>query len=85
MREVRALAGQIFCARAGEPVGNHAYGAREALIDAARVLTLALNSSEVERALGDAALHFGLPTVWPGVAEREIEEEALVLRDGAQA
>ena len=65
MERVATLAGQIFCTRAGEKIGRRFYGASDAVRDAARLLTVALNASEVERYLGKAAEALELPTIWP--------------------
>ena len=65
MERVATLAGQIFCARAGEPIGRRYYGATDAMHDASLLLTVALNAGEVERYLSKAADALELPTIWP--------------------
>ncbi len=65
MERVATLAGQIFCARAGEVIGKRSYGAADAVRDASYLLTIALNPGEVERHLAQAAEKLELPTIWP--------------------
>ncbi len=78
MERVAELAGQIFCARAGEPIGKRLYGATDAVREASLLLTVALNAGEVESFLGQAAEALKLPTIWPSALEEEpVVEEPL--------
>ena len=75
MERVANLAGQIFCARAGEVINKHIYGATDAVRDASYLLTVALNPGEVESHLAQAAEKLKLPTIWPPApAEDPVEE-----------
>ena len=79
MNQALTLAGQIFCARAGEVVvdgkRNRPYGEIDTLADAARLMTLALNADNLERLLGEAATELGLQTIWPDELQADQKED----------
>jgi hypothetical protein len=79
MQSLLGLAGQIYCARAGEAVvdgrANRTYDHQDAVSDAAAILTLTFNAAHVEKALAAAAKAFGLPSIWPDVRQGPAGED----------
>lgn len=54
------LAGQIYCARAGEPVGNRSYDWTDAYVDAACVVTISVSEAKSRELFQLAANRLGL-------------------------